>query len=438
MIITTVSMPDGDDEDFLTLPEVAAIVRVPINTLRWWRQRGTGPAFFKIGRHLVTTIGDLRAWIEEQKRGRARPTRPPLRDNRRSGIPGREVAMASIEKRQRRRQACLAGALPHPGRRPAQQDLRPQGRRRAVPRLGGVLEVRRLFVDPALAQITVGEWAETWLAGQAHLKPSTLDRYAGHPAPPRRARVGHGPAAPSHPRRRAGLGDHPVPHPLARHGPQGAPGAVADARPRRPGRPAARNVAEKINLPRPVRHEQRYLTIAQVEALADECGYPSKNSKHRPVVEREYEPYRLAVLFLAYTGVRFGEMAALRVGRLDLDRRRAVIASRSPWSGPRPGLGHPEDPPAPRGADPAVPGRRAGRPRRGQGSRGPGVHRRPQRRTDPSGDLPPRPLRRRRQGDRGSPACTRTSCGTPPPAWPSPTAPTSRSSSRCSATPPRR
>jgi integrase len=32
------------------------------------------------------------------------------------------------------------------------------------------------------------------------------------------------------------------------------------------------------------------------------------------------------VLFLAYPGVRFGEMAALRVGRLDLMRRRATIA----------------------------------------------------------------------------------------------------------------
>ncbi len=36
--------------------------------------------------------------------------------------------------------------------------------------------------------------------------------------------------------------------------------------------------------------------------------------------------YRLVVLFLAYTGVRFGEMAALRVKRIDLERRRAVIA----------------------------------------------------------------------------------------------------------------
>ena len=69
MSISTVSMPEGADDDFLTLPEVAAILKVPVNTLRWWRQRGDGPAFFKIGRHLVTTIGDLRLWIEEQKRG---------------------------------------------------------------------------------------------------------------------------------------------------------------------------------------------------------------------------------------------------------------------------------------------------------------------------------------------------------------------------------
>jgi len=66
--ISTVSIPDGGDGDFLTLSEVAAILRVPVNTSRWWRQRGSGPKFFKIGRHLVTTIGDLRSWIEEQKR----------------------------------------------------------------------------------------------------------------------------------------------------------------------------------------------------------------------------------------------------------------------------------------------------------------------------------------------------------------------------------
>jgi hypothetical protein len=61
--------------------------------------------------------------------------------------------------------------------------------------------------------------------------------------------------------------------------------------------------------PRVVEAEHRYLTHDQVRQLADLRGR-----------------YRLVVLFLAYTGARFGEMAALRVGRLDFLRRRAVIA----------------------------------------------------------------------------------------------------------------
>jgi integrase len=72
-----------------------------------------------------------------------------------------------------------------------------------------------------------------------------------------------------------------------------------------------RNVATGVALPRVVINERRYLTHAQVHELAAACG----------------EDYRLMVLFLAYTGVRFGEMAALRVGRLDLARRRALIVA---------------------------------------------------------------------------------------------------------------
>ena len=36
--------------------------------------------------------------------------------------------------------------------------------------------------------------------------------------------------------------------------------------------------------------------------------------------------YRLVVLFLAYTGLRWGEMAALRVHRVDFLRRRVLVA----------------------------------------------------------------------------------------------------------------
>jgi len=66
--ITTVPFPERDPEELLTLSEVADILRVPVNTLRWWRQIGTGPDFFKIGRHLVTTVGDVRRFIRDQRR----------------------------------------------------------------------------------------------------------------------------------------------------------------------------------------------------------------------------------------------------------------------------------------------------------------------------------------------------------------------------------
>lgn len=87
----------------------------------------------------------------------------------------------------------------------------------------------------------------------------------------------------------------------------------------------ARNFAHGVNLPRTHKAEQRYLTHDHVDDLADECGYPTNASKFSSLDTRANETYRLVVLFLAYTGVRFGELAALRVARLDLHRQRAVI-----------------------------------------------------------------------------------------------------------------
>jgi integrase len=49
-------------------------------------------------------------------------------------------------------------------------------------------------------------------------------------------------------------------------------------------------------------------------------------TKHRRLSKRYRDDYRLIVLTLAYTGMRLGELAALRVDRLDFARRRAVIA----------------------------------------------------------------------------------------------------------------
>ena len=70
------------------------------------------------------------------------------------------------------------------------------------------------------------------------------------------------------------------------------------------------NPAAGVSLPRVREPEKRYLTDRRVAELADAVG----------------EEYGLIVLFLAYTGLRWGEMAALRVGRLDLLRRRVFVA----------------------------------------------------------------------------------------------------------------
>ncbi len=68
-LTSVASLAERPNADFMTLSEVADILRVSVNTLRWWRQQGTGPRYFKIGRRLVTTVGDLATWIEEQKSG---------------------------------------------------------------------------------------------------------------------------------------------------------------------------------------------------------------------------------------------------------------------------------------------------------------------------------------------------------------------------------
>jgi integrase len=76
----------------------------------------------------------------------------------------------------------------------------------------------------------------------------------------------------------------------------------------------ARNVASGVNLPRVVEAERQYLTHDEAERLARDCAYCGREivSKHRRLSDRHREDYRLIVLLLAYTGMRFGEFAALR------------------------------------------------------------------------------------------------------------------------------
>ena len=182
------------------------------------------------------------------------------------------------------------------------------------------------FVDPAKSKETVGLWAHHWLDGLVHLKPSTLSRYKGivrKQIKPEWASVELGSITPAQ-----------VQQWVVRLAANLSPAsvrkvvqvfslildlAVKDGR-------LARNHARGVNLPRVVKQEHCYLTHRQVAILATECGFPSDVSKHVSLAERENDTSRLLVLFLAYTGVRWGEMAALRVSRLDLVKRRALIA----------------------------------------------------------------------------------------------------------------
>ena len=165
------------------------------------------------------------------------------------------------------------------------------------------------FADPALGRLTVAEWSTRWLEAQGHLKPSTRERYAGilrEHVLPRWGRVRLADVRPSEVQR--WVGD------LAqRRSPSSARKAhrvlslvlalaVRDNR-------LARNPADGISLPREAPRDRRYLSHAQVRDLAAAASGQG-----------------LVITFLAYTGLRFGEVAALRVGRIDLARRRIEVA----------------------------------------------------------------------------------------------------------------
>jgi integrase len=181
------------------------------------------------------------------------------------------------------------------------------------------------YIDPSLSKLTIGIWSQRWLEGQSHLKPSTRERYAGilreHIDPKwehvKLADVSHADVQ----RWVSSLTDRlsaATVRKIHRVLSLVLDLAVKDGR-------LVRNPATGVNLPRVVRTERRYLTHEQVELLARACAPLADPSKHRRLDERDTDAYRLIVLFLSYTGVRFGELAALRVGRLDFLRRRAAI-----------------------------------------------------------------------------------------------------------------
>jgi predicted DNA-binding transcriptional regulator AlpA len=54
-------------EHILNTAEVSGVTRAPVPTLRWWRHKGIGPRWFRVGpRKVFYKESDVLAWMEEQ------------------------------------------------------------------------------------------------------------------------------------------------------------------------------------------------------------------------------------------------------------------------------------------------------------------------------------------------------------------------------------
>ncbi|MEC4015232.1 helix-turn-helix domain-containing protein [Streptomyces sp. H27-D2] len=56
----------GLPDRYLTPTDVAALLRVPLETVYQWRKKRTGPPGFRVGKHLRYDPAALHHWITEQ------------------------------------------------------------------------------------------------------------------------------------------------------------------------------------------------------------------------------------------------------------------------------------------------------------------------------------------------------------------------------------
>ena len=165
------------------------------------------------------------------------------------------------------------------------------------------------YVDPNRGKVTTDIWAQTWLDGKTNLTPKSRQRYQEALDKHIKTRwkdvpldrVTHAEVQ----KWLAELGQGRAAGTVRKHANimrQIMALAVKDGR-------LARNPADGLDLPKPSKTRKRYLTHQQVETVAEAVG----------------DQWSLVVRFLAYTGLRWGEAAALRVGNLDLLHKRAII-----------------------------------------------------------------------------------------------------------------
>jgi len=163
------------------------------------------------------------------------------------------------------------------------------------------------FVDPRLAKVTLDEWADKWFANKKGLAPTTLSRYDDILRKHIKPRWGKVPLNRiRHEDVQQWLNDLPLQAASVRKVHR-VLSMMLDYAVK--ARRLANNPARGVELGRVKAKPKRFLTHEQVDVLAREVG----------------DDWRLIVLFLAYTGLRWGELAALRADRIDLLHRRAII-----------------------------------------------------------------------------------------------------------------
>jgi predicted DNA-binding transcriptional regulator AlpA len=58
-----------EDDALLTIGEVAAMLRVPVATLRYWRHMSIGPNSFRLGRGVRYWHSDVTNWLNKLSGG---------------------------------------------------------------------------------------------------------------------------------------------------------------------------------------------------------------------------------------------------------------------------------------------------------------------------------------------------------------------------------
>jgi hypothetical protein len=176
-------------------------------------------------------------------------------------------------------------------------------------------------MDPRLGRITIADWATVWMQTTVHLRPSTRAGYEGKLRAHVLPRLGSVPVI--------SLDTPAIRRFVAEMAADGvSPATILGVRAvlRLLLGTAVEAGAILVNpctgtkVPRPTRPEMHFLTAEQVEDLADTISTPEpKVAGHgaSPHWRTDLPEYGLLIRFAAYTGLRAGEIGALRVGRLD-------------------------------------------------------------------------------------------------------------------------